>query len=108
MFWFYDCDLMHVGLVEAILAGCKDFMWETEPRGAGLPVFNAFTNEWFTLWMVLVRVIEDTVGLTKPLCCRKQPARIGVHVPPYIKFYTRTFVYAHTRACFQKELYIYK
>ena len=42
-------------------------MWETSPRGAGLRVFNSFTNTWVTIWIVIIRLIEDIVGLTKPV-----------------------------------------
>lgn len=69
------------GLVRAILASCKDFLWETEPRGPGLRVFNSFTNEWVTIWLVIIRLIEDSMGLPKCLCCHQQPAYIG---EPYI------------------------
>ena len=93
MWGFYNCNLVHVGLVKAILASCMDFMWETVPRGAGLRVFNAYTNEWMTIWMVIARIIEDTVGLPKPLCCHKQPALIGWHIP-----LTPTFLHAHISA----------
>ena len=68
---------MHVGLVEAILAACADFMWETSPRGPGLRVWNSHTNEWVTIWIVLIRLIEDSAGLPKPMCCHKHPAFIG-------------------------------
>ena len=66
------------GLVAALLADCKDCLWESEPRGPGLRVFNAFTKAWIRVWIVFIRVVEDTVGLSKPLCCHQQPAYIGV------------------------------
>jgi hypothetical protein len=67
-----------VGLVRAILAGCKDFLWESNPRGPGLKVKNAFTGEDMLIWLVIIRLVEDSVGLPKPLCCHKQPAFIGL------------------------------
>ena len=30
------------------------------------------------LWLVIIRLVEDGVGLPKPLCCHKQPAFIGL------------------------------
>ena len=41
-------------------------------------VFNSFTNEWMTIWLVIIRLVEDSVGLPKPVCCHQQPAYIGV------------------------------
>ena len=66
------------GLVSALLDDCKDAMWESVPRGAGLRVYNAFTGAWIRVWIVSIRLVEDTVGLQKPLCSHQQPAYIGV------------------------------
>ena len=66
-----------VGLVKAILEPCSELLWEAQPRGPGLLVYNAYTEEYFRLWVVIIRLIEDSVGLAKPLCSHKQPAYIG-------------------------------
>ena len=65
------------GLVKAILAPCKDFLWEANPRGPGLEVWNAFTGETMRVYVVIQRLIEDSAGLYKVLCCHKHPAYIG-------------------------------
>jgi hypothetical protein len=31
-----------------------------------------------TIWLVIIRLVEDSVGLPKPVCCHQQPAYIGV------------------------------
>ena len=71
------------GLVEAILAGCAPYMWESAERGPGLLVWDAFTNEYVRKWFVFIRVIEDGAGLQKPLFCHKQPAKIGASPSPH-------------------------
>ena len=65
------------GLVTAILENCKEFLWEAEPRGPGLPVYNSFTKQWIRIWIAIIRLIEDSVGLPKPVCCHSQGAFIG-------------------------------
>ena len=65
------------GLVTAILENCKEFLWEAEPRGPGLPVYNSFTKQWIRIWIVIIRLIEDSMGLPKPVCCHGQGAFIG-------------------------------
>jgi hypothetical protein len=75
---YYNANMINVGLVRAILADCKEFLWESEQRGPGLKVKNAFTGEEMLLWLVIIRLVEDSVGLPKPLCCHKQPAFIGL------------------------------
>jgi hypothetical protein len=65
------------GLVTAILENCKEFLWEAEPRGPGLPVYNSFTKQWIRIWIAIIRLIEDSVGLSKPVCCHSQGAFIG-------------------------------
>ena len=69
-----------VGLVKAILSSCSEFLWEAQPRGPGLLVYNAHTGEFFRLWIVIIRLIEDSVGLAKPICSHKQPAYIGAPI----------------------------
>ena len=69
-----------VGLVKAILEPCRDFLWEAQPRGPGLLVFNACTGETMRIWIVIIRLIEDSAGLPKPLCSHKQPAYIGAPI----------------------------
>ena len=56
---------------------CRDFLWEAQPRGPGLLVHNAHTEEDMRVWIVIIRLIEDSAGLPKPLCSHKQPAYIG-------------------------------
>ena len=73
----------NTGLVAAILAGCAPYMWESAERGPGLLVWDAFTNEHVRKWFVFIRVIEDGAGLQKPLCCHKQPAKIGASPSPH-------------------------
>jgi hypothetical protein len=65
--------------VQAILAPCREFLWEASPRGAGLLVHNAHTGAEMRVWIVIIRLIEDSAGLPKPMCCHKQPAYIGEH-----------------------------
>jgi hypothetical protein len=68
---------MYIGLMEAVLDACKDFLWETRPRGPGLEVFNACTGQTMRVWITMARLMEDSVGLQKPGCCHYFPAKIG-------------------------------
>ena len=76
--WWTQPHITPAGLVEALHKAYKQFAWEAQPRGPGLTVFNAFTNEMVQVYYVVIRTIEDSVGLTKPVCCHSQPAYIGV------------------------------
>ena len=70
--------LRHIGLVEALHDNYRQFAWEAEPRGPGLTVYNAYTKETMQVYYAIIRTIEDSVGLTKPVCCHSQPAYIGI------------------------------
>ena len=72
------------GLVTAILENCKEFLWEAEPRGPGLPVYNSFTKQWIRIWIVIIRLVEDSMGLPKPVCCHGQGALIGAQTADFV------------------------
>lgn len=93
------------GLVEAILKNCKDFLWETQPRGPGLLVHNAFTKQPQRVWICIIRLIEDTVGLPKPLCCRKQPAYVGMAPTLYCHHMTPSMLSSSTTGAITPQRY---
>jgi hypothetical protein len=50
-------------LLKVMYEQCKEFMWELEPRGPGLTVFNAQTQQHEQKWLCWKRLTEDSKGL---------------------------------------------
>lgn len=67
----------HLGLVAAILESCSEFLWEKQPRGSGLQVYNAYTEEEMTVYVTIRRLMEDSVGLSKCVGCRGNHSYVG-------------------------------
>jgi hypothetical protein len=64
-------------LLRVMYQQCQTFMWESNPRGPGLSVFNGHTRQHEQKWLCWKRITEDSKGLPKPVGCSTQPAYIG-------------------------------